>query len=452
MAKQAINRLYDFEIVQTLIYDVLRNRDIETSLGIDHAIIQTSSSFHITISRENFESSINTNNEALDVFKNSKSYTIEKIVLRSTDARLSITYERSNGRFTDYLSLDNSPNYNPTPITIQDIKAFTTISELLLRNTANHQRPSDPEQAKSHYEVLAQLQKLTSDIAQSQVDYRSRVDQEKENYLLLTQNELKTRLEELSSKYQKRTEDLERKYETANEALAAREKAVIDADNTTSRRKTTEDVLLNTKIKAESFNFSRSVSSGRRIVLILSYLLLVFGVFNAVHGAYSLSELQHTSSLSDVVQYKPASQSSSEYDLQPYRIWLAIAKIISGAFLCVSTVVYLIRWQNQWTNKIANIELEYQKFSRDLNRAHVTIEMCLEWNDKKDGAVPETLLAAMTDGLFKEGTARPEEVLHPAEQLAAAMLKTADRIEFPLGNGSITTSGKKLSQSAKEST
>lgn len=450
MARQAIPRLYDFELVEILIYGVLRDRGVDTDSGILYAVVTVADKLSFSIHREKFDEDEESNREALDVIKKAKSYAVSKIAFASKDERLNIIYERSEDRFTDLLSLDNRPNYNPAPVTSKDIKAFAAISELLLEKSVAQPKDSDPEQLKAHYETLAQLQQLTANIAQSQIEYRSRVDIEKENYLKLTQQELKNKLEELSLEYKQQSEALADKYKLAEEALVEREKAVIDADNTTTRRRTTEAVLNNTKAKAESFNFSKSVRSGRQIVLILSWMLLSFGLLNIVLGTIGLSQISTIQIPDPNAVGKSSLTIDKTYSLQWWPIWINIAKLASGTFLLVSSVVYLIRWQNQWTNKIASIELDYQKFSRDLNRAHVTIEMCLEWNDKKDGKIPETLLSAMTDGLFKENNAQAEEILHPAEQLAAAMLKTADRIEFPLGNGSVTTSGKKLSKAAKE--
>lgn len=446
MAKQAIPRLYDFELVETLIFEALKDRDIDTHTGISHALITIADKFSFSIFRDDFDKSIEQNREAIEIIKNAKSYSINRITIISNDDRLRIIYERTEDRFTDLFFLDNRVNHNPITVTPIDIKAFTTISETLLKRSARQPNESDPEQLKAHYETLSQLQKLTTDVAQSQIEYRARVDEEKESYLKLTQQELKNKLEELSQEYKQRSEALSEKYIAAEQKLIEREKAVNDADNTTTRRRTTEEVLNNTKAKAESFNFSRSVRSGRQVVLILSWLLLTFGLINIGLGTLGLSQISTIQVPDPSAIGKSSLSIDKTYAFQWWPIWINIAKLVSGTFLLISSVVYLIRWQNQWTNKIANIELDYQKFSRDLNRAHVTIEMCLEWNDKKDGKIPETLLSAMTDGLFKENNAQTEEILHPAEQLAAAMLKTADRIEFPLGNGSVTTNGKKLSK------
>lgn len=71
--------------------------------------------------------------------------------------------------------------------------------------------------------------------------------------------------------------------------------------------------------------------------------------------------------------------------------------------------------------------------------------MCLEWKDKKDEPIPEILLQAMTSGLFiKEDESNKFNDSHPVDQLAAALVKSADKLEIPIGTAIATTSGKNL--------
>ena len=112
-------------------------------------------------------------------------------------------------------------------------------------------------------------------------------------------------------------------------------------------------------------------------------------------------------------------------------MWFLYVRVFLGSVLFLSSTLYLIKWINSWTDRIAQQELENQKFVRDLNRAHLTVEMCLEWNEKKDGQIPEQLLAAMTEGLFKDKAQSNTEVTHPIDQLASALVKSSEKIEFP---------------------
>ncbi|WP_219583782.1 hypothetical protein, partial [Vibrio parahaemolyticus] len=110
----------------------------------------------------------------------------------------------------------------------------------------------------------------------------------------------------------------------------------------------------------------------------------------------------------------------------------------------VSSIIYLIKWFNSWADRLAQQELDNQLFVRDLNRAHLAIEMSLEWNEKKDGAIPDRLLQSLTDNLFQSTDSTPKEILHPAEQLASALVRSADKINVPFAGGNLEVSGKKL--------
>ncbi len=106
----------------------------------------------------------------------------------------------------------------------------------------------------------------------------------------------------------------------------------------------------------------------------------------------------------------------------------------------------MIKWFNSWANRIAQQELDNQQFVRDLNRAHLAVEMCLEWNEKKDGDIPERLLDSLTEGLFKDKAQPNNEILHPAEQLASALIRSSDSIKLPIGSSELDVNGKKLSK------
>lgn len=135
---------------------------------------------------------------------------------------------------------------------------------------------------------------------------------------------------------------------------------------------------------------------------------------------------------------------STDTSMTQQYIYFLYLRIFACSTLLVSSVVYLIRWYNSWANRIAQQELDNQMFIRDLNRAQLAVEMALEWHDKKDGNVPPRLLESLTEGLFKPKDTPPQDLLHPAEQIAAALVRTSEKITLPFNGGTIETTGKAI--------
>lgn len=445
MSKSPIPRLYDFQLID-LFLNILTGDKKPPELEIAFLLIKVGEALSIKLQTDNLEESLETNKLILEHLAQSQSHSITKVTIAPREQKYFISYTRAEEGLLDYLEITAPSNYGIQGYSALDAIAVSKIHASLLSIAAHqpHFITDDPASLSVRGEVLAQLQKLSSDITKDQLEYRKTLDLEKEKFLATERQRTEARLAELSHDYQLQSEQLEEKYRLQDEKLVAREQAVNDADNTTTRRTTTANVLVDVKEKAESFEFSNSVAKGRAIILVLSTIIAAFGLGNIMLGTYYFSSIPFFT--------KGVSELSAQTAQNDYLTWLAIAKIFGGSFLFISSIVYLIRHQSQWTNKAANVELDYQKFSRDLNRAHVTIEMCLEWNDKKEGQIPETLLNAMTNGLFTENQSKSEEILHPAEQLAAAMIKSAERIEFPLGSSKIVTRGKNIPKSSPPST
>lgn len=444
MSKTPIPRLYDFQLME-IFTDLLTGKTTPAELDVDHISITIGSNLSFTISKDNLESDLNSHKEIYEHLTNSQSHSIIRISIIPRERRYTLSYARSEEGSLDHIILNESTSYGAPGYTVIDAIAVSRLNEILISSAAQHPHflTNDPDNLSARSEVLAQLQKLSSDITKDQLEYRKALDIEKESFLATERQRTEARLNELSHDYKLQSEQLEEKYRIQDDLLLAREQAVNDADNTTTRRATTANVLVDVREKAESFEFSRSVARGRFTVLLLSLIIAFFGLINIAIGTAHFSSFP--------LLTKVASDLSAQPPQNDYTTWLAFAKIFGGSFIFISSIVYLIRYQSQWTNKAANVELDYQKFSRDLNRAHVAIEMCLEWNDKKEGQIPETLLNAMTNGLFTEHQSKNEEIMHPAEQLAAAMIRSAERIEFPLGTGKIVTKGKNIPKSAPSS-
>ena len=114
-------------------------------------------------------------------------------------------------------------------------------------------------------------------------------------------------------------------------------------------------------------------------------------------------------------------------------LWIRLSLVSLGL---VASLVYYIRWQNQWAQQFATTELSLQQFHIDVNRANWVIETCLEWRKETESAIPATLIESMTRGLFA-GREASTQVLHPADELASALMGSASKLSLDVGGNKL---------------
>jgi hypothetical protein len=119
---------------------------------------------------------------------------------------------------------------------------------------------------------------------------------------------------------------------------------------------------------------------------------------------------------------------SNATDVPVYWIWL---RLTFASLASAAAIIYYARWQNAWAQRHADAEFQLQQFHLDVNRANWVIETCLEWKKETSNAViPAELLSSLTRNLFQDPRGQAEQVLHPADELASAILGTASHLKL----------------------
>lgn len=120
-------------------------------------------------------------------------------------------------------------------------------------------------------------------------------------------------------------------------------------------------------------------------------------------------------------------------------------RLAAISFGFVSTLVFYLRWQNRWFEQHAQEEFRLKRMALDVDRASWVVEMAMEWKDEKGAELPTELLTRLSAHLFEQGTTR-EEALHPADQLASALLGSAAElsVELPGGKGALKLDRKSM--------
>lgn len=112
----------------------------------------------------------------------------------------------------------------------------------------------------------------------------------------------------------------------------------------------------------------------------------------------------------------------------------------------VASVVFLIRWMNRWFELHSQSEFYMKQFELDMERASWLVETSLEWKDAKGTAIPTELLESLSRNLFVNEGQKVEQVQHPADQLASALMGSASGVKLKAGDSSIEIDPRKLAK------
>lgn len=126
--------------------------------------------------------------------------------------------------------------------------------------------------------------------------------------------------------------------------------------------------------------------------------------------------------------------------------WFHVLPFSFGAVAFASTLVFYLKWNNGWFRYLADAEFGHRKAKLDFARASWIAELLFEWKERKEVGVPDDVLRALTDNLFRP-TDRKPDAYHPIDQIAALVGKTA---KIKLGSIEIERAGRKAKTRSAE--
>ena len=239
----------------------------------------------------------------------------------------------------------------------------------------------------------------------------------------------------------KRTEELQGhkkmlgdEHKTKVDAVSERERLLNDRieevdnrNNTHVRRELRRELLTEIQKRSEKFKLTEGTNKLRwpiHAACILGLLVIAAGaIFFAIQLA-SFSEPDSKVTIPFVV-------------LAIKQVGLTLGFVGLGFFY--------LRWLNRWFDQHAKAEFELKQFQLDIDRASWLVETALEWKAGEGNAIPDTLLTSLTRNLFSGGDREQSEQLkHPADMLASALLGTASKAELKVGDSTLEFDGEKL--------
>jgi uncharacterized membrane protein YciS (DUF1049 family) len=123
---------------------------------------------------------------------------------------------------------------------------------------------------------------------------------------------------------------------------------------------------------------------------------------------------------------------------------MMVLKSIGITVSAIGFTIFYIKWMNNWLEQHSLAEFQLKQFQLDVDRASWAVETALAWKSEVKDVIPSTLLESITRNLFDNAGKLTETPLHPADQLASALLGTASSVRLKAGDAEIELDGKKL--------
>ncbi len=352
------------------------------------------------------------------------------------DHGLNLTVQREEQGHYDRFML-NLNSFNSDPALGEDEQVRINIRALLglsqthfkLLHTRNSLAALIGDEAKSHFEAreaeLLRLEKISEKTLNSITSQAAKLRSQLES-------EFNKRQKVLEKEHEAARQSLEDKHETKDQALNEREeflnakiKEIDDRESKHVRRTLREDLKKQLEKRSERFELTKGTVGLRKPIYRFTLALLAF--FGIGLAAFS---------------YLSFEQFSKETAASTTEIITLSLKQLAFALGFGSTAIFFIRWNNQWFRQHAREEFRLKRLDLDLDRASWVVEMALEWSDEKGTEIPKELVERLTANLFVDDDIK-EEALHPADQLASALLGASANANLKLPGGNELTFDRK---------
>jgi len=307
------------------------------------------------------------------------------------------------------------------------IEVISVINKKLKAFDPKRSASGSMSEEQAHFEALhnssiERLEILNEELIKSTHDYRLNLDDDHQR-----------RIKDLEDEFENRKKELHKKIEEQESEITAREKSLEeerkkldDSNNTHARREIRRDILREIKARQDKFSLTEGTNKLRKPIAVAMIGLIAIFVFLGSVSALEFYDILRSSDMS--------------------KILIASVKQFIYTGGAVASVVFLIRWMNRWFELHSQSEFYMKQFELDMERASWLVETSLEWKDAKGTAIPTELLESLSRNLFVNEGQKVEQVQHPADQLASALMGSASGVKLKAGDSSIEIDPKKLTK------
>ena len=294
-----------------------------------------------------------------------------------------------------------------------------------------------------HESTLERLEKLNENLVRQSSEFREQIEKRFEEKVDALEKETKEKQEKVEQNYSKKAELLQEKEIEIKSKLDA----IDDRDNTHVRREIRDKMLDDVKNRISKFGVSEATEKKRAPVFIGIIGLILASFFLMLFTGYEINtaEKNYTVSLEATKANKienneksAATNPTVEFAyVERAKVYWLWARFALFSFALLGTILYYIKWQNKWAEHHSSSEFQLQQFYIDVNRANWVIESCLEWRKETESAIPTELLKSITRNLFVAEQSESEQVIHPADELASALLGSASKLKLNMNGNEL---------------
>lgn len=210
-----------------------------------------------------------------------------------------------------------------------------------------------------------------------EADFRARQD--------ALEADVRQRQAELDTLYQTKENELRLSISAREEAVSQREqevqtqKAELDLRDATAARRANQKQIQQI-IEAQS-KIKLTADTAKKRGLVHTLCLLGLLAFGGLAGTFL---------------YMIVSASDTSFH------WQYALPFSTGLIGFASTLVYWIKWSDDWFREHARAEFANRKFNADATRAAWLVELLLEWSKEGREAMPPAVIESLTKNLFTE--------------------------------------------------
>lgn len=300
-----------------------------------------------------------------------------------------------------------------------------------------------------HQSTLERLESLNEDLIRQGTEFRRRLEEQYDERAKANDEKLETERTAISAEFASHQSALE----SDRKALEEKLKDIDDRDNTHARREIRDKMLEDVKQRVNQFGVSVATEKKRGPVFLGICLLIATFAILLSWTAYEISSLdrQYFSMLetnrnmtswgadklksSGISPEIIAKISATDVDrTHLYWLWVRFTAYSLGL---LATILFYIKWQNKWAEQHSINEFQLRQFQIDISRANWVLESCLEWRKETESAIPSELLGSITRNLFSSASTEPDQVIHPADELASALLGSASNLKLRVGDNEL---------------
>lgn len=281
------------------------------------------------------------------------------------------------------------------------------------------------ELASIHEATLSRLEELNEKLIFDSHEYRRKLEEEHLQRLRTLEEGFSAKEQDLSINHQRLTELLQEK----EQEFEGRKKELDSRSNTHARRQIRKDIIGEIKKRQTEFKLTSGTNSLRKpIAVAMLGLILVFVMLSG----FSILDFYRAFMLDNTIG-----------------LWISGVKQVVYSFGAVGSILFYIRWQNRWFEQHSLAEFQLKQLELDMERASWIVETSLEWNDAKGNPIPPELLDSLSRNLFTPQGEKVESLVHPADQLASAIMGTASMVRLKTGNTEVEIDPRKLKRVRK---